>query len=115
MGGTDVAKLSGALIGPPFLVALVHVVFGEGYGFLARVEQVAVLGPVVSSIYHAVVGLYFPSFLVTGSVGPVFTLFVLYPVVGLVLLLQQKWVRAVIVLVLPLMCTWILSASLLGD
>jgi len=115
MGWTDAAGLSGAVIGPPLLVVLVHVVFGEGYGFLARVEQVAVLGPVLSSIYHVVVGLYFPSFLVNGSVGPVFTLFALYPILGLVLLLRGKWVRAVIVLVLPLMCTWILSASLLGD
>jgi hypothetical protein len=104
-----------ALIIPPVLVLVLHYTLGEGDAVAERVGDVAVIGPVVSFVRRVILGLYFPSFLVTGGVDTEFAILGLYLLLGLYFLIRRRWISAAIVVVAPLVCTWILSAKLLGD
>ncbi len=107
--------LSGGILLPPVLVGLSWWVAGEGYGSLATIRSVAVIGPVVAFFHRVFVSLYFPPFLVTGSVAPAFALLGLYLLFAVVYLARRRWVCAGVLLVVPIVCTWIFSAALLGD
>lgn len=111
VGSAD-AVLGGALVLPPVLVVLLVRVAGDGDGWLAVIRPVAVIGPVVDYLCRALVSLYFPAFLAPYRVGPVFALLGLYLLFAVFYLVRRRWVCAGVLLIVPIVCTWILSPML---
>lgn len=108
------AVFAGACVLPAALVLLTFWVVGEGYyGALNSIRPVPVIGPVVSFLVRAAVSLYFPPFLVTGTADQAFAPLGLYLLFAVVYLIRRRWVHGAVLLIVPIVCTWILGAVLL--
>jgi hypothetical protein len=106
------ALFSGALILPLALVALVsRRVVGEGYdAAFDFILSLPVVGPVAEFLSRAVLSLYFPHFLLAGSGDRACLPLGLYLVFAAIYLAKRRWVFAAVLLIVPLACTWTISA-----
>lgn len=104
-----------ALTVPVLLVLIVRSAAGEGHALLERIRDVAVVGSPLWAVCRGLQWLYFPTFLAEGWVAPVWVLLALYLVFLFYFLARRKWGSAVIVVFVPLICTWAISATALAD
>lgn len=115
-GQYDGAELVAALVAPPLLAAILALIAGEGYGTLQALRESAnPFGQATAAVISFLVGLYFPDFIVVGSVPPIMAVLGLYLILCIAFAVRRKWRSAVVLLFLPLMVTWWFSHAFLRD
>jgi hypothetical protein len=119
---TRAALLTGASLLPPAIVTAIHFWSmhadnGYGYGYgkaLNSFHAVPVIGEAVYHVHRVIASIYFPPFWVTGSVDPELAWLGLYLLFAMLYFIRRRWIAGAGLLVLPLLVTWILTASLAG-
>ncbi|MCL4466023.1 MAG: hypothetical protein M1389_08345 [Chloroflexi bacterium] len=105
-----------ALVMPVLLIAIVHLGIGDGFAARRSAESVPLVGVALKAVTGLVLTVYFPPFLVSGSVDPVFAFVGLYALLALVFFLYRRWGHGLVLLILPAVTTWLFSGMLLaGD
>lgn len=109
------ALFAGAFLLPPVLIVVLWLGTGEGFErAFESLDSVPVIGAVTGFFYKVISCIYFPPFLVLGHVNWALTPVGLYLILAAVYLIRRRWVYGAVLLVVPIVCTWILSAKLLG-